>query len=257
MLRSLCITSILIAGFSVVLNADTSEIKETRNAKQIVTDALNHWRGLTSLGQMTMTIHRPDWERSMTIQTWTKGDKQSLIRVTAPRKDRGNATLMDDNNLWSFSPKVNRVIKIPSSMMSQSWMGSDFSNRDISRADEVIEEYDHTLLNTAEQDGHKVFKIELIPHEDSAIVWGREVMSIRDDNVLIDHSFYDQDNALVKTLLTLEIKEMGGRTVASHQRMEKIDAPGEWTELNVASVEFDIELSDNVFTLSNLRNPRE
>ena len=204
-----------------------------------------------------MTIHRPDWERSMSMESWTQGEKRSLVRVTAPRKDRGNGTLMVGNNMWSFSPKINRVIKVPSSMMSQSWMGSDFSNRDISRADDIVEQYDHTLLSESEIDDHVAYEIQAIPHEDAAVVWGKEVLVIRNDNVLIEHRFYDQDGELVKALRTLEIGAMGGRTVAVRQRMEKADAPDEWTEIIVDSVEFDIELSDNVFTLSNLRNPRD
>ncbi len=228
-----------------------------RDATQIVRDALNHWRGLSSRGEMTMTIHRPDWERSMSMQTWTQGEKRSLVRVTAPPKDRGNGTLLDDNNMWTFSPKVNRVIKVPSSMMSQSWMGSDFSNKDISRADDIVEQYDHTLLSETEIDGFVAYEIESVPHEYAAVVWGKEVLVVRSDNVLMEHRFYDQDGELVKTLSTLEIGEMGGRTVAIHQRMNKVDAPDEWTEVIVNAVEFDVELAANVFTLSNLRNPRD
>jgi len=228
-----------------------------RDAKDIVRDAINHWRGTSSQGEMTMTIHRPDWERSMSMETWTQGEKRSLIRVTAPPKDRGNGTLMDDNNMWSFSPKINRVIKVPSSMMGQSWMGSDFSNKDISRADDIVDQYDHTLLSESQVDDHIAYEIQSIPHEEAAVVWGKEVLVVRNDNVLIEHRFYDQDNELVKTLRTLEIGEMGGRTVALHQRMEKVDTSDEWTEIIVDSVEFDVELSDNVFTLSNLRNPRD
>ena len=240
---------------ALVLCAATASADE-RDARQIVRDALNHWRGLSSHGEMTMTIHRPDWERSMSMESWTEGEKRSLVRVTAPQKDRGNGTLIDDDNMWTFSPKVNRVIKVPSSMMGQSWMGSDFSNKDISRTDDIVEEYEHTLLSEAEQDGHTVYEIESVPHENAAVVWGREVLSIRDDNVLVEQRFYDQDGALVKKLVTLEIAEMGGRDVAARQRMEKEEAPDEWTEISVDSVEFDIALSDNVFTLSNLRNPR-
>ena len=251
MKRHLIFAVFLLAGLTA--GADT----EKREAKDIVRDAINHWRGTSSQGEMTMTIHRPDWERSMSMETWTRGEKQSLIRVTAPRKDRGNGTLMDDNNMWSFSPKINRVIKVPSSMMSQSWMGSDFSNKDISRADDIVDQYDHTLLSESDSDGHVAYEIESIPHEDAAVVWGKEVLVVREDNVLIEHRFYDQDNELVKTLRTLEIGEMGGRTVAVHQRMEKVDTSDEWTEIIVDRVEFDVELSDNVFTLSNLRNPRD
>ena len=115
---------------------------ERPDAADIVRAAVNHWRGVSSDSVMTMVIHRPDWERSMTMRAWTKGDEKSLVRVLEPAKDRGNGTLTDDNNMWSYSPKVNRVIKVPSSMMSQSWMGSDFSNKDVARADDIIDEYD-------------------------------------------------------------------------------------------------------------------
>ncbi|MDX1405986.1 MAG: outer membrane lipoprotein-sorting protein [Woeseiaceae bacterium] len=250
---SRCLPTLLLLSLSLAAGADTAE----RDATQIVRDAVNHWRGLSSQGEMTMTIHRPDWERSMSMRTWTRGEERSLVRVTAPAKDRGNGTLLDDNNMWTFSPKVNRVIKIPSSMMSQSWMGSDFSNKDISRADDIVDEYEHTLLGKTESGDFTVYEIESVPHEDAAVVWGKEVLVVRSDNVLLEHRFYDQDGELVKTLRTLEIAEMGGRTVAVHQRMSKVEAPEEWTEIIVRDVAFDVELDDNVFTLSNLRNPRD
>ena len=228
----------------------------TRNATDIVRDALNHWRGLSSQSEMTMIIHRPDWERSMSMDSWTEGEKRSLVRVTQPSKDRGNGTLINDDQMWTFSPKINRVIKIPSSMMNQSWMGSDFSNKDISRTDDILEQYDHTLLGESKIDNLLVYEIESVPHEDSAVVWGREVLFVREDNVMVEQQFYDQDGEMVKQLRTLEFAEMGGRAVAARQRMEKADSSEEWTEIILDSVEFDVELSDSVFTLSNLRNPR-
>ena len=227
------------------------------DATAIVRDAVNHWRGVSSYSEMTMVIHRPEWERRMTMRAWTKGDDQSLVRVIEPRKDRGNGTLTKGDNMWSFSPKVNRVIKIPSSMMGQSWLGSDFSNKDIARADEIIDQYDHSLLGVDDVDGITVYEIESIPHEEAAIVWGREVLRIREDHVVLEHSFYDQDGELVKSLRSLEIGVMGGRTVALRQRMSKADAPEEWTEIQIASVEYEIDIRDSLFTLSNLRNPRD
>jgi outer membrane lipoprotein-sorting protein len=227
------------------------------DAKAIVRAAVDHWRGVSSYSEMSMLIHRPDWERSMTMRAWTKGDDKSLVRVIEPKKDRGNGTLTDDNDMWTFSPKVNRVIKIPSSMMGQSWMGSDFSNKDVSRADDIIDQYDHTLLAKEENEGHTVFVIESVPHEEAAVVWGREVLRIRDDDVLLSQEYYDQDDVLVKTLRTLEIGEMGGRTIAIRQRMAKAEAEDEWTEFRIDSVEFDVDIADNVFTMSNLQNPRE
>jgi outer membrane lipoprotein-sorting protein len=231
--------------------------ENTPDAAAIVRAAVDHWRGLSSYSEMSMLIHRPDWERSMTMQAWTKGDKKSLVRVIEPKKDRGNGTLTDDNDMWTFSPKVNRVIKIPSSMMGQSWMGSDFSNKDVARADDIIDQYDHTLLGSEEVDGITIYDIRSVPHEQAAVVWGREELRIRSDHVILEHRFFDQDGELVKALRTLEIEEMGGRTIASRQRMVKADAPEEWTEIEVISVEYEIDIRDSVFTLSNLRNPRD
>ena len=127
----------------------------------------------------------------------------------------------------------------------------------MTRADEIIDEYDHTIVGTEVIDGVTVYEIESIPHEDAAVVWGREVLRIRDDHVVLTHSFFDQDGELVKRLESLEIGVMGGRTIATRQRMSKTDTEDEWTEFRIDSVEFDIEISDNVFTRSNLQNPRD
>lgn len=225
--------------------------------RELIVQAMNHWRGLSSYSEMTMTIHRPDWQRSMSMRSWTQGDKTALVRVTAPKKDAGNGTLTKDNNMWTFSPKINRIIKVPSSMMSQSWMGSDFSNKDVSKSTDIVDQYDHKLLQTRQQDGHAVYVIESVPHEEAAVVWGKEILSIRDDYVLLEQQFWDQDGVLVKTMKALEIREMGGRTVASVIRMAKQETPEEWTEMSVQAIEFDISPPNSLFTLSSLRNPRQ
>ncbi len=243
-----------MVGLLAILTAQSLHANE---AQEIVRAAIDHWRGTSSFGEITMTIHRPDWERSMSMRAWTQGDDRSLVRVTAPKKDRGNGTLIHDNNMWSYSPKINRVIKVPSSMMGQSWMGSDFSNKDISRVDDIIDLYEHRILGEEEREGYTVYQIEAIPHEDAAVVWGKEILKIREDHVVVDHSFYDQDGELVKVLVSLEIGDMGGRVVAIRQRMNKIDEPDEWTEIVIDSMEFDLDLRDSLFTRSNLRNPRD
>jgi len=225
--------------------------------RDLIQQAMDHWRGTSSYSEMSMTIHRPDWQRSMSMRSWTRGEKTSLVRVTEPKKDAGNGTLLKDNNMWTFAPKVNRIIKVPSSMMSQSWMGSDFSNKDISKSTDIIDQYDHKLLEAITIDGHEVYIIESIPHEDAAVVWGKEVLTIRDDFVMLKHQFWDQDDMLVKAFTTLEIREFDGREVSAVMRMQEEEKPGQWTEIRVEDNKFDIELPANLFTLSNLRNPRQ
>jgi len=227
------------------------------DAATLVKRAIDYWRDSSSYSVIDMTIRRPDWERTMTIRVWTRGQKESLVRVTAPPKDAGNATLLLDNEMWSFTPKINRVIKIPSSMMNQSWMGSDFSNNDLAKADELIEQYTHKLLGQESHDGHTVYVIESVPKEAAPVVWGHEVVKIRDDWVILEHAFYDQQDVLVKKLVTSEIRSMGGKPVVARERMQRVDRPGEWTEVVTQEVRFGIPIAAGTFTLSNLRNPRE
>lgn len=230
---------------------------ELTDAKELVRAAMEQWRGLSSYSEMTMTIHRADWERSMSMRAWSEGDKLSLVRVTEPKKDAGNGTLLKDNDMWSFSPKINRIIKIPSSMMNQGWMGSDFSNKDISKSTDILEQYDHRLTDKTESDGHIIYTVEAIPFDDAATVWGKEVLIIRDDFVMLEEQYWDQDGELVKVMRANDIVEMGGRPVARVLRMGKLETPDEWTEMTVSEIEFDIDLPAAVFTLSNLRNPRQ
>jgi outer membrane lipoprotein-sorting protein len=242
-----------VCQFLVVSVASAAEAP---SAADIVRAAWDNWRGVSSYSEITMTIHRPDWERRMSMRVWTQGQSRSLVRVTAPSKDAGNATLLIDKSMWTYSPKVNRIIKIPSSMMNQNWMGSDFSNKDVARSDDILDQYDHELIEIREHDGLKVYVIDSIPHEEAAVVWGKETLHIREDFVILVEEFYDQDGVLVKGLKTLEIAEIGGRTIASRQRMQKVEAPGEWTEIEVHDAEYDIDVDPEVFTRANLRNPR-
>ena len=243
---------IYLVGFSTFSHA-----ANLLDPKDLMRAAMDHWRGLTSYSVMTMTVHRSDWQRSLSMRAWTQGDKLSLVRVIEPKRDAGNGTLIKDQNMWTYTPKINRIIKVPSSMMNQSWMGSDFSNKDISKSTDIIQQYDHRLIQSEEKDNHVFYTIESIPHEDAAIVWGKEVAVIRDDYVMMRQEFWDQDNILVKEMNTLEVVVMGGRSIAKRLRMNKIETPGEWTEMSVSEIDFDIDLSDNLFSLSNLRNPRQ
>lgn len=249
-ISSLCFVILLFPLFNLSAHA------QTQDPAVLIKAAIDYWRDTSSYAVSEMTIHRPDWERRVTFRVWTKGDKHSLVRVIAPPKDAGNATLLIDNDMWSFTPKINRVIKIPSSMMTQGWMGSDFSNGDLAKADDLIEFYNHRLLKMEQRDGHTHYQIESVPKETAPVVWGKEIVVVRDDYVLLEHAFYDQQGTLVKKLTTQELKTIGGKTVATRQRMQKVDKPDEWTQINTREVQFGLEMPANMFTLGNLRNPR-
>jgi outer membrane lipoprotein-sorting protein len=250
-MKSLFLSIVLV--FTCFTNVYAKEL----TAEEIVKAAIDHERDVSSYSLMTMTIHRPDWERSMTMRVWTKGMKKSLVRVVEPKKDAGSGNLLIDEDMWSYVPNINRVIKLPSSMMNQSWMGSDFTNNDLAKADDIVEQYTHTLKEVRKHDGKKLYVIESIPKDAAPVVWGKEVIEVREDFVMLEHDFYDQDGKLVKKLVAKNIQNMGGKVVASRMRMIKEEKPEEWTEVSIKDAKFGVTIPERVFTLSNLRNPRQ
>lgn len=226
------------------------------DAAAIVKRAIDYWRGRSSCTLMAMTVHRPDSERQSVTRGWTRGTKDALVRFTEPARDAGNATLKLGDDMWVFTPRLNRVVKIPFSMMASSWMGSDFSYNDLAKSDQLVVDFDNRVTSTETSDGHVVYVIEATPHRAAPVIWGKEVVKIRDDDLLLEQTFFDQDGKPIKRLSAQAIGMLGGRRYVTRLRMAKLEAADEWTELDYRDARFDLDLPDGLFTLSNLRNPR-
>ena len=163
------------------------------SADAIVQAAFDYWRGDASIAQLTMTIHRPTWERTVSIDAWTQGESESLFVIKAPAKDRGNGTLKKGRGMWIYNPKVNKVIKLPPSMMSQSWQGSDFSNNDLAKTDSLIHDYTHTLDGSTTENGHTITTINsFIGIHASSLPAGTIFISVRTcpDTIILQTAIY-------------------------------------------------------------------
>jgi outer membrane lipoprotein-sorting protein len=233
-----------------------AENANAEDAQAVVEASFNYVRGKTSISTVEMTVHRPNWERVMTIKAWTKGQDESLFRIISPPKDEGNGTLKKKRQMWTFNPKVNRVIKIPPSMMSQSWLGSDFSNNDLSKSDSLIHDYSHTIIGTETHEDKKVYVIKSIPKPEAPVVWGMQKLKIREDHIFLEQTFFDEDLEPVKMLTTLQIQMLGGKLFPKVWKMRKADVGDEYTLLEYEELTFDKQLPDSMFTLSSLKNPK-
>ena len=247
---------IILAPAAAAADVDSNE------AKIIVQKAINYWRDKSSFMQAEMQIHRTDFDRTTKLSGWTEGDERSLVRFTFPSKDAGNATLSLGDEIWSYSPKTGRVIRIPPSMKSQSWMGSDFSYQDLARTDDIVDQYDHTIVGRGVKDGINIYTVNAVPKPDAPVVWGREELVIREDNIILSHKYFDQGGALVKELRTEEIAPMGGKLYPKRMRMIREATPAdkaegkieaEWTEVIHTEVTFGQPVADSFFTVQNLQ----
>ncbi|MBU6299746.1 MAG: outer membrane lipoprotein-sorting protein [Alphaproteobacteria bacterium] len=227
------------------------------NPDALLRAAFDNWRAKSSTTEVTMTVHRPDWERTSQMKAWTQGDDDALVRFIAPAKDAGNATLKLGNDTWVFNPKLNQVIKLPASMLAQSWMGSDFSYNDLAKADDVLTQYTHHLLETTHADGHTIYIIEADPKPGAPVVWGKLVVKVREDGVMMGETYFDQDMKPVRIMTTDKAGELGGRAYPVTMTMRPADALGKWTRIETTVGQFNVTQPAYLFTLSNLQNPRD
>lgn len=232
-------------------------IAQAQDASVLLKAAFDNWRSLTSRTSVNMTIHRPTWERNLSMITYSRGSDDSLVRFTAPAKDAGNATLQLGNKTWLYNPKLNQVVKLPASLLAQPWMGSDFSYSDLARSDDVLKHYDHRIVATGNSGGHRVYEIESIPKRGAPVVWGKQVLRVRDDGILMQVTYFDQDMQPVRMMETQRIRTMGGREFPVILTMRTTEKPDEWTRLETTAAEFDLTLPNYLFTKSNLSNPRD
>ena len=226
------------------------------DAGAIVENSFKYIRGNASIATVEMTVHRPEWERRMTIKAWTRGKKDSLFYIQSPPKDHGNGTLKKSREMWMYNPKVNRVIKVPPSMMSQSWMGSDFSNNDLSKSDSFVDDYNHSIVGEETHEGKKVYVIKSMPKPDAPVIWGMQMLKIREDRIWLSQEFFDEDLQSVKIMTTLQIQIMGGKLYPRVWRMRESDKKNRYTQLTYESLTFKADLPDSMFTLTSLRKAR-
>jgi hypothetical protein len=211
-------------------------------------------RGESSHGRVEMQIETEHWSRSLEMEVWSLGTDYSLVRVTAPPREAGTATLKADQEVWNYLPRVDRTIKVPPSLMMGSWMGSHFTNDDLVKESRIIDDYDIQISFEGPRDGVPVWEFNLTPLPEAAVVWGHIEWQVRKaDDMPVWVRYYDEDGALVRTLTFSDYKVMGGRLVPAIMLVVPTDKPSESTKMIYHDLEFGLNLTEDYFSLRNLR----
>jgi len=227
---------------------------DAQDATQIIRKADELMRGTSSYAQITMTIVKPEWKRTMTMKVWSLEPDFSLVYVTEPARDKGTVTLKRENEVWNWLPSVQKVIKIPPSMMLQPWMGSDFTNDDLVRASSIVRDYTHTILGKELCEGQECYKIQLIPKPEAGIVWAKVLVWISTEGYLeYKTEYYDEDGTLVKSFLGSNVKTFGDRRLPAHWEMIPFNEPGNKTILDYDDLRFNENIDSHFFSLQNMK----
>jgi len=241
----------------ILLLVFANSIAFAQDIKEIIRISDEKFRGTSSEGEFTMIIERPTWSREVTMKSWSLGNEYSLIYITAPAKEKGQVFLKRQKEMWNWVPNIERMIKIPPSMMMQSWMGSDFTNDDLVRESSIVKDYTHKLVGEETIDGYECYKAELIPLDDAPVVWGKVIMWIsKKDYYWLKAEFYDEDGYLVNTQILSDIKQMDDRKIPSRMEMIPADEPGNKTILIYNNMKFSVKLDESFFSQQNMKRIR-
>lgn len=246
---------IYIVTLAVCFSTAASTVAQTPDATEIVRRADDNRRGNSSYSEIRMTIVRPTWSREIGIKSWSKGNDYSLTLITAPAKEKGQAFLKRQKDLWNWQPSIGRMIKMSSSIMGQSWMGSDFTNDDMVRESSTVNDYTHSLEKTEKVREFDCYKVILIPKEDAAVVWGKVLMWVSTaDFVEMKTEFYDEDNTLINTFNGYEVKSYGKRKLTSRMEVVPADKPNQKTVMTVDKYEFDLPVDESFFSQQKMKS---
>jgi outer membrane lipoprotein-sorting protein len=241
---------LLIAAMCSLTTMNAQELTATDIVKKVDENS----RGKNLYSEITMTVVRPTWTREIGIKSWSKGSDYSLTVITSPAKEKGQAFLKRQKDLWNWQPSIGRMIKMSSSVMGQSWMGSDFTNDDLMRESSTVNDYTHKLDSSEKIRDFDCYKLILIPKEEAAVVWGKIVMWVdKKDFVEIKTEFYDEDGVLINTFNSFDIKQFGKRRLASRMEMIPADKPNQKTVMTVIKYDFDTPIADSFFSQQNMK----
>jgi outer membrane lipoprotein-sorting protein len=227
---------------------------ETLSSQEILDHVDDLFRGNSSFGTFSMKVKTAHYTREIRMEGWSRGKDHSLIRILSPSKERGMATLKAGKDIWNYLPKVRRVIKVPSSMMGGSWMGSHFTNDDLVKESRMADDYGHEITFRGEREGRAVVDLTLIPKPEAAVVWGKVIVTVGEEGWLpLRVEYFDEDMDMTRVMTYTDERTLGGRVIPVRMRIVPTDKPDEYTEMVYEEIEFDLDLPDDLFTLRTLQ----
>jgi len=253
MKRKHLITSVLIPFMVIFLSPAFAQ-----DATEIVKKADEKWNGeKSSYSEMTMKIIRPAWERTIEFKSWTLGRDYALTLITSPAKEKGQTFLKRETEMWNWMPTINRMIKLPPSMMSDGWMGSDYTNDDILKESSMVVDYTHKITDSETIDGRKCWKIEMTPKEDAAVVWGKVIRWIsKDEYMMMKSEYYDEYGDLVKSEFASDVKVMDNRKIPARVEIIPADKESQKTVVIINKIRFNIDINESFFSQQNMKRVR-
>ena len=236
--------------FFFVNSQAISESPSEMDVKELIRRVETQYLGETSYAVVKMKIITESWSREISMESWSEGRDKFIARILSPKKDQGFATLKVGDDIWNYMPKIDRLMKIPSSLMGDNWMGSHLTNDDLVKQNKIDELYE---LKLEKIEGNSA-TVLCTPKPDAAVVWGSITYTVDlEKTIPLVISYFDEDGELVRTIEFDNVKKISGRWVPMKMSVKPVETPDEITELLYDDLKFDIKLKEDLFSVSSLR----
>lgn len=247
---------VLLSLFTAVKPSVSLAVDEDVDVKTIIDRMDKLYRSDASYADVDMTVVSEHWERTLVMDIWTEGMEKTFIYIKGPKKDEGIATLRIETEMWNYFPRINKVMKVPPSMMMGSWMGSDFTNDDLVKESSLLEDYNHRLIHPENEDPDNYY-VELTPKEDTPTVWGKIEITIRKaDSIPVSQAYYDEKGQKMRVMTFSSVRQFGSRSIPAVLEMVPLNKEGQKTVIRYRDITFDTQGDKDVFTLRNLQKRR-
>lgn len=246
---------LFILGTSFIFSSPSTANPSSSKAQEMIRSGETKMRGESSQTKMRMVIKRPSYERELVLRAWAQGLEKAVVEIVKPAKEQGVVSLRLDQNMWNYLPKTDQVVRVPSSLMLQSWMGSDFTNDDLMKASSLSRDYTHKILKNEVVRGDKTALIECLPLPKAPVVWGKVLYWARlEDNLPVRQQFFDDKGKLVRTIEFSAFKEMDHRTIPTQLHINKADSAVESTTVTYEQAFFDRDIPLSIFSQNEIKN---
>ncbi|MBI3795158.1 MAG: outer membrane lipoprotein-sorting protein [Nitrospinae bacterium] len=239
--------------FFLIAAPDAGAETTAEKTARILNKIDDMWRGKSSKAVMTMTVQTRHYTRTMKLDALSKGKEKTLVRIMAPLKEKGTATLKSGNEIYTYLPQTDRTIRLNSGMMMGSWMGSHFTNDDLVKESRLMDDYVTTITFDGVRNGISVIDLTLMPKPEAAVVWGKIELTVMDEIIPLKETYYDEDLKVARTMTFRDVREFGGRKMPAVLRVVPADKPDEHTEIVYEAMRFDLDVNDALFSLSSLQ----
>lgn len=246
--RTLTLTGLILAS------TGGSSAEEIRDIHVLVDRMDRLYRSETSYAELEMEIRTPHWRRTLRMKMWTEGMHKTFVTILAPKKEAGTSTLRSGTEMWNYFPRINKVIKVPPSMMMGSWMGSDFTNDDLVKESSLAVDY-QPAFGTPGNDS--VYEVVLIPRVETPTVWGKIVLTIRKSDLIpVSYVYFDERGEPMREMTFSGPRDFGGRTLPAVLEMKPLKKDGHRTVIRYLDAHFDKRQAKDTYTHRNLRRRR-